>query len=76
MLVLAKDNLGKSSDWQKELGVSPYAATKAQNLIKNIEMDQLKKAYQYIVEADMAIKTGQLDSHDALRQLILQLAGR
>ncbi len=76
MLVLAKDNVGKSSDWQKELGVSPYAATKAQNLIKNIEMDQLKKAYQYIVDADMAIKTGQLDSHDALRQLILQLAGR
>ena len=76
MLVLAKDNLGKSGDWQKELSVSPYAATKAQNLIKNIEMDQLKKAYQYIVDADMAIKTGELDSHDALRQLILQLAGR
>ena len=74
MLVLAKDNVGKSSSWQKELGVSPYAATKAQNLIKNIEMSKLKDAYQSIVDADMAIKTGELDSHDALRDLILKLS--
>lgn len=74
MLVLAKDNVGKSSAWQKELGVSPYAATKAQNLIKNIEMSKLKDAYQSIVDADMAIKTGELDSHDALRDLILKLS--
>lgn len=74
ILVLAKDNVGKSSNWQKELGVSPYAATKAQNLVSNIDMDSLKMAYQSIVNADMAIKTGELDSHDALRDLILKLS--
>ena len=74
ILVLAKDNAGKSSDWQKELGVSPYAATKAQNLIKNIEMDQLRSAYQSIIDTDMAIKTGALNSNDALRDLILKLS--
>ena len=74
MLVLAKDNAGKGSDWQKELGVSPYAATKAQNIVKNIEMSKLKDAYQSIVGADMAIKTGELDSHHALRDLILKLS--
>lgn len=74
ILVLAKDNLGKGNDWQKELGVSPYAVTKAQNLIKNIEMEQLRSAYQSIIDTDMAIKTGELNSHDALRDLILKLS--
>jgi DNA polymerase-3 subunit delta len=74
MMVLAKDNVGKGSEWQKELSVSPYAATKAQNLIKNIDMEKLKTAYQSIVDADMAIKTGELESHDALRDLIVKLS--
>lgn len=74
ILVLAKDNVGNGNDWQKELGVSPYAATKAQNLIRNIEMDSLKSSYQSIVDADMAIKTGELNSHDAIRHLILKLS--
>lgn len=74
ILVLAKDNVGKSSNWQKELGVSPYAATKAQNLVSNIDMESLKMAYRSIVNTDMAIKTGGLDSHDALRDLILKLS--
>jgi len=74
ILVLAKDNLGKGNDWQKELGVSPYAVTKAQNLIKNIEMEQLRSAYQSIIDTGMAIKTGELNSHDALRDLILKLS--
>jgi DNA polymerase-3 subunit delta len=74
ILVLAKDNAGKSSDWQNELGISPYAATKAQNLIKNIEMGQLRSAYQSIIDTDMVIKTGALNSNDALRDLILKLS--
>jgi DNA polymerase-3 subunit delta len=55
MMVLAKDNVGKGSEWQKELSVSPYAATKAQNLIKNIDMEKLKTAYQSIVDADISV---------------------
>ena len=74
MLVLAKDNAGKSGEWQKELSISPYAATKAQNLAKNIDMEALRDAYQSIIDTDMSIKTGKLDSHDAMRDLILRLA--
>jgi len=73
VLVLAKDNEGKGSSWQKELGISPYAATKAQNLVRNSTMPQLKNAYQRIVNTDMSIKTGMQTSTDAMQQLIIDL---
>ncbi len=74
VLVLAKDNQSSSNKWIKELGVSPYAATKAQNLVRNIKMDKLKTAYQLIVECDLSVKTGERDSRDAMEDLIYKLS--
>ncbi len=74
VLVLAKDNQSGSNKWIKELEVSPYAATKAQNLVHNIEMNKLKTAYQLIIDTDMAIKTGDLESSDALIDLMMKLS--
>jgi len=74
VLVLAKDNEGKSTTWQKELSISPYAASKAQNIVRNTDMSELKRAYQLIVESDYAVKSGQKVSSDAMQELIFALA--
>lgn len=74
VLVLAKDNEGKGSSWQKELEVSPYASAKAQNLVRNIDMSKLITAYQLIVDSDYSVKSGAVSSKDAMETLIIKLA--
>ncbi len=74
VLVLAKDNEGKSNAWVKTTKTSPYAATKAQNIVKKLSMAQLKKAYGLIVEADFNIKIGKQESQDSLEGLIVNLS--
>ena len=74
VLVLAKDNEGKGSGWQKELEVSPYASAKAQNLVRNIDMSKLITAYQLIVDSDYSVKSGAVSSKDAMETLIIKLA--
>lgn len=74
VLVLAKDNEGKSGTWAKELGISPYAVTKAQNIARKLDIQTLQDAYQAIVHADMVIKTGESDPTGAMQQLIIDLA--
>ena len=73
-MVLAKDNEGQGSGWQKQLAISPYAATKAQNLVRGRDMAQLAKAYQLIVDADYGMKSGQLEATGAMEMLIYQLS--
>lgn len=74
ILVLAKDNQNKTNSWVKQTKTSPYAATKAQRIVSNLDMQQLKKAYQLIVEADFKTKKGIVSSQDGLEQLILDLS--
>lgn len=73
LLVLCKDNEGKNNAWTKEFGLSPYAVSKAQNIVRKLDMKDLKRAYQAIVETDMSIKTGQSDPTGAMQQLIINL---
>ncbi len=74
VLVLAKDNEGKGSTWQKDLGISPYASAKAQNLVRNMSMTQLQQAYQLIVDSDYSVKSGERASRDAMEDLIYKLS--
>jgi DNA polymerase-3 subunit delta len=74
VLALAKIHEGQSQSWTKTFGVAPFAATKAQNMVRNIDLDQIKSAYHLIVEADMAIKTGQKTSNASLEDLIIGLS--
>lgn len=73
-MVLAKDNETQGNEWQKELSISPYAATKAQNLVRNRDMSQLAMAYQLIVDADFGVKSGKLESGGAIEMLIFRLS--
>ncbi len=72
-LALAYDNQGGSKAWIKEFKISPYAAQKAERQVYNIDLSELSRAYKYIVEADLAIKTGVKSSQSALEDLIYQL---
>lgn len=73
-LALSKMHEGESGAWTKKFGVAPYAAQKAQNLSRNMTIQQIQKSYNAIVEADMDIKTGQMDSNGAMEELIIKLA--
>lgn len=74
VMVLAKDNEGKDTAWQKKLSISPYAASKAQNLVRNRSIEQLAASYQLIIDTDLAIKTGKQESHGAMEMLIYNLS--
>ena len=73
-LVLAKDNEGADRAWAREFGIAPFAASKATGLVRNLEMDDLKRAYHQIVQTDLAIKSGEVPSAVALEQLLVSLS--
>lgn len=73
-LVLAKDNEGRDQTWAREFGIAPFAASKAAGMVRNLEMNDLKKAYHQIVQADLSIKSGEVPSALALEQLLVSLS--
>ncbi len=73
VLALCKVHEGQGSGWMKQFGVAPYAASKGQAIVRTMSLDQIKSAYSAIIAADMAIKTGQTDSHSALEELLITL---
>lgn len=60
-------------DAAKSLSISPYALQKSQNAARELGMDGLKRAYTLLADADLAIKTGQLSSQEAMKRLFEQL---
>lgn len=73
-LVLAKDNQDKPNNWLKKFHLSSYAASKAQQLCRNLSMEQLTRAYNLILKTDANIKQGKIDASDALENLIIKLS--
>jgi len=72
-IVLAHDNAGQGSGWAKQFGIKPYPAEKAMQVAMKMTLDDLRRAYALIVEADYSIKTGMLDSSSATQNLIIAL---
>lgn len=72
-LALAYDNLGKSTQWIKDFSISDYVAKKSISLASKIDLEEISLAYQAIVDADFAIKTGQKPSGRALEELLIKL---
>jgi len=54
--------------------LSPYPLSKARALINGLDIDDIKKAYGAIAKADMATKTGELSSGDAMKGLFYSLS--
>ena len=71
-LALACANPG-SMGWAKDFGISPYAAQKASAQAANFDIEEVRCAYRYLVEADYAIKSGAKISQAAMEDLIYQL---
>jgi len=76
LLLKAKVLLEKSVDDQtliKVLGVKPYEANKCRSQSRNFSQTELKNAFKFFLEADLAIKSGQQEPKIALENLILDI---
>lgn len=70
MLMLAKIN---NSDLNKAYKASPYALQKARQAAGRVELEDIKKSYLLLRSTDMAIKSGELSSTEAIKSLLIQL---
>jgi len=55
------------------IGVHPFVARKVTQQAGRFSMDELERAHMALLEADLAIKTGQMDDMTALDLLVAQL---
>lgn len=70
-LLLASLN---ESDLIAAYKMSPYPMQKARALLRGIDLEDIRKAYSAIAKADLAIKTGEQGSTEAMRGLIYSLS--
>jgi DNA polymerase-3 subunit delta len=68
MLALLKD-----SELNRAYKMSPYSLSKSQPLASKYDLDDIKKAYKIIADSDMATKSGELSSAEAMNRLFYRL---
>jgi len=69
---LADSNL-KESEIQKKTKLHPFVVKKSLGQIKNFSLEDLKRIYTKLLEAEIAMKTGAVDQRLALELLALAL---
>ena len=57
----------------KQLGLTPYVASKVMNISKNLDISTLEKAMYYSLELDESIKTGKITDRIAIELLIASM---
>jgi DNA polymerase-3 subunit delta len=57
----------------RKLGIHPYVIGKTIQQMRRFSLEELKKIYQKIFEADLSVKTGRVDSETALDLLIAEI---
>lgn len=57
----------------KKLGLHPFVLQKTNQLARSFSLEQLKKIYHQIFEADLDIKTGKTPPEEGLRMLIAEI---
>jgi DNA polymerase-3 subunit delta len=62
-----------NSELNRAYKMSPYALGKARSVAKNYTLEDIKKAYKIISEADINTKTGELSSGEAMNKLFYSL---
>lgn len=72
VLTLAFERAG--TDELKACGVKPYSIQKAQPIVRNMSRADLQYAYGALLDADIAMKTGEKKAHQAMVDLVMQLA--
>ncbi len=56
-----RDELGNSGAVAKELGLHPFVVKKTLPMVKRLSYEELRKAYEQLLEIDTKTKTGQAD---------------
>lgn len=54
-------------------GIKPYAVKKTIELTRNFSLEELKKIYRKIFEADLNIKTGKINPEEGIKMLIAEI---
>lgn len=54
-------------------GINPYAIKKTMELTRKFSLEELKKIYRKIFEADFNIKTGKINPEDGIKMLIAEI---
>jgi DNA polymerase-3 subunit delta len=73
LLILAREHLdegGSPKEIGKAIGVHPYVGEKLAGQVRAFSIEQLETIYHYLLETDVGIKTGKVDSVLALDLLI------
>jgi DNA polymerase-3 subunit delta len=77
LLILAREYLdagGSPKQIGKAIGVHPFVGEKLAGQVRTFSLDQLEHIYRYLLETDVSIKTGKVDSILALDLLIAGVA--
>lgn len=64
------------SDAAKTMGIAPFAIQKSKAIAQNMKDDELKQSYNLLAQADLNIKTGELGSGEAMKQLFEQICSQ
>jgi DNA polymerase-3 subunit delta len=78
LLLQVKDLLGGGAAQDaigRELGLSPYPLRKLVEQARLFQVPQLAAMHRRVLEADVQVKTGQLDSELGLQLLVAELSG-
>ncbi len=77
LLILAREHLnagGAPGSLGQAIGVHPFVARKLTEQVRAFSMEQLEAIYRYLLETDLAIKTGKVGDVLALDLLIAGIA--
>lgn len=77
LLILAREHLnagGAPTSLSQAIGVHPFVAKKLTEQVRAFSIDQLEAIYRYLLDTDLAIKTGKVEGALALDLLIAGVA--
>jgi DNA polymerase-3 subunit delta len=77
LLILAREYInagGNPKGIGKAIGVHPYVGEKLGGQVRAFSLEQLEKVYHFLLDTDLGIKTGRVDSVLALDLLIASIA--
>lgn len=76
-MLVVRDLMDRGANSQYDLAsrakLHPFVVGKTMNLVRNIKLADLKTAYSTLLDFDIAVKTGRIDSKVALDILIVKL---
>jgi DNA polymerase-3 subunit delta len=68
-----RTKLNSSWDLAKRSGINPYVVQKIMPILQQFELNDLKKDYKTLLDFDVAIKTGKMESRIAITLLLNKL---